>query len=278
MKRIGIDLGGTTVKGALFTDGEIGAEVSLPTPSKSGGVALLEALFTAVEALGLDGVEQIGLSSAGNIHPEEGVCVYATDNLRGWTGMPIKREMEARFRIPCKVENDAVCALLGELRFYPEARNVTMLTFGTGVGGASLVNGTVLRGRAFDAGRWGHLCLVPGGRKCSCGRRGCAEAYLSATALYRNGKRKVPVLASCAELFERFARGEGAAEAVLSDFGRRLNELLLAIRTVLSPELILLGGGVMGSQDIVTQLLDEKEDVRFARLGSRAGVYGAAGL
>ena len=275
MSKLAIDLGGTTIKGALFHGGEIVREHAVPTRGSEGRAAIFSALCSLIDELKAVDSDFIGVSSAGNIDAATCVSVYASDNLLGWTGMRLKEELETRYGVPCRVDNDAVCALKGELRFYPRLRNVTMLTFGTGVGGASLQGGAFLRGTKFDAARWGHVCLNAEGRACNCGKRGCAEAYLSATALLKRGRELIPELASCKELFERYAAGDENARGVLKEFGVYLNALLDTVRTVLAPELILLGGGVAASEEIFLELIREKSDVAFARLGNRAGIYGA---
>ena len=275
MKKIGVDLGGTTIKGALINGDKIIKSGSEPTRGKEGRGAIFEALFTLIDSLFEEGVSLIGVSSAGNIDPATGTCVYATDNLMGWTGADIRGEVEKRYHVPCKADNDAVCALKGELTFYPNIKNATMLTFGTGVGGASLVNGQILRGANFDAARWGHLVLVPEGRACNCGKRGCAESYLSATALVGRGKESIPDLKDCKHLFALAKEGNPKAQEVLKEFGRYLNLLLDNIRTALAPECIILGGGVAKSEDAFLKLLTKKDDVCFARLGDMAGVFGA---
>ena len=276
MKKIGVDLGGTTIKGALIgEDNEIIKSSSVPTRGKEGRDAIFEALFSLIDELKAEDAELIGISSAGNIDPERGICVYATDNLTGWTGTDIRGAVERRYSVPCKVDNDAVCALKGELTFYPHIENATMLTFGTGVGGASLVNGSILRGKNFDAARWGHVVLEPNGRACNCGKAGCAESYLSATALVKRGRERIPELEDCKQLFLLEKEGNAEAGAVIEEFGRYLNLLLDNIRTSLAPERIILGGGVAKSEDTFLKLLTKKSDVCFAKLGNLAGVYGA---
>lgn len=275
MKEIGVDIGGTTIKGSLFENGKITKEANSPTHGKEGREKILESLFGVIGSLIGKDVSHIGISSAGNIDPERGVCVYATDNLLGWSGLDVKTTVQNKFGTDCSVDNDAVCALKGELTAYPDAQNVTMLTFGTGLGGASLINGKILRGKNFDAGRWGHFCLVKNGRKCNCGKRGCAETYLSATALLKDGRKKIKNLTSCKELFERAAGGDERAKAVLEKFGENLNLLLDDIRTAIAPDLIILGGGVAQSEALISDLIAKKDDIAFARLGNRAGMIGA---
>lgn len=274
--KLGIDIGGTTIKGALIEgDREIVAERSVPTHGAEGREAIFSSLFSLIDSLMSDEVSFLGISSAGNIDPDRGICVYATDNLMGWTGADLAGELGRRYRLPCRADNDAVCALKGELLFCPEAKDVTMLTFGTGVGGASLVGGSIVRGKDFGAGRWGHVILEPHGRRCSCGRQGCAESYLSATALLKRGRELIPSLESCRELFLLCSAGNREAERVIEEFGQYLDLLLCDIRTALSPEKIILGGGVMGSREIVLEHITDASDIAFAKLGNHAGVIGA---
>lgn len=274
--KLGIDVGGTTVKGALFDGLNFIREYEAPTCGKEGREAIFSAIFSVADELvkGAD-AEFIGVSCAGNIDPYRGVCVYATENLMGWTGADVKGVLEARYHLPVRVDNDAICALKGELLFYPHAKDVTMLTFGTGVGGASLRGGEIVRGEKFDGARWGHVTLVEGGRRCSCGKCGCAESYLSATALVARGREEIPSLSSAKQLFELYAAGNGAAQAVLHEFGGYLNRLLELIRAEMRPEHILLGGGMAQSEEIILSLIEEKQDVAFARLKNRAGIVGA---
>ncbi len=275
--KIGIDIGGTTVKGALFDGAELVSEREAPTRGREGREAIFSSLFSVIEALLQEGknVSLLGVSSAGNIDPVRGVCVYATENLMGWTGVDLKGTLEARYRLPVTVDNDAVCALKAELLFYPGLKNVTMLTFGTGVGGASLIGGKIVRGEHFDGARWGHVTLVEGGRRCSCGKLGCAESYLSATALLARGREKLPLLSDVKELFGLYAAGNAQAHAVLDEFGGYLNRLLGVIRAQAHPEVIILGGGMAQSEEIILSLIENKSDVAFARLKNRAGVVGA---
>lgn len=281
MLKCGIDIGGTTIKGALFKDGDAVPVKRFSTETKGnmGRTAILKQLFSVIDALKDESLGFIGISSAGNIDPNKGKCVYATDNLSGWTGTEIKKIVEERYSLPCKVDNDAVCALKGELVFHKDLKDVTMLTFGTGVGGASLVGGAVLRGKDFAGGRWGHFCLEPNGIPCNCGKNGCAEVYLSGTALLKEGKTKLPLLRDTKELFDLYREGNESAKKIIEKFGVYLSRLLLEIKTILAPELIVLGGGVMKSEDVICALLRETDEtVTFAKLGNLAGAYGAANL
>lgn len=275
MKKIGIDIGGTTIKGCLFCGDEIETKSSVPTEGKKGREFILNALFRLTDMLFTPDTEIIGISSAGNIDPVSGVCVYATDNLKGWSGFDIKTAVEERYGVRCLADNDAVCALKGELTLYPECENAAMLTFGTGVGGAALANGKILRGKNFGAARFGHFSLSLNGRKCNCGKRGCSETYVSASALLKDGRKAIKNLSDCEELFELYRKNDPRAVKTIEKFGGYLNLLLDQVRAAIAPEIIILGGGLVGSSDVIGSLIKDVSDVRFARLGNLAGAYGA---
>lgn len=135
MLKIGIDIGGTTIKGALFDGAKILEEQSAPTYGGEGREAILRQLFEVADSLQAEKASFIGVSSAGNIDPASGRCVYATDNLKGWTGTEIVREMEERYSVVCRADNDAVWRFgSGNFPCGEAPKDVTLLTFGTGVG------------------------------------------------------------------------------------------------------------------------------------------------
>lgn len=272
--RIGADIGGTTIKGALFDGETILAKESVPTMGQSGREVILSQLYTLLDRLYQKDVTFIGISSAGNIDPRSGKCVYATDNLRGWTGTEIASSVRARYHTECRADNDAVCALLGETAG-DTSKDVTMLTFGTGVGGASIVNGKVLRGEHFDAARWGHFVLYPQGRLCNCGKRGCAEQYLSAMAFLKDARRRGMDVQSCEEIVEKYLAGDGTAKKAMEKYVADLHLLLENIRTAIAPQRIVLGGGLMNAWDVFGSCRKMPPYAERARLGGDAGIYGA---
>lgn len=275
MCKIGIDIGGTSVKGILVEGNNIIKTASSPTNAKSGRKGIETAMFSVIEQLMCDGVTLIGVSSAGNINPYTGVCVYATDNLPEWTDYPIKTSVEAKFKIPCVGDNDAICALKAEIANYNDCQNAVMITFGTGIGGAVLSGGKIIRGKNFDGGRLGHMILVPDGKKCNCGKTGCAEAYLSCTALNYEGKKLIPSLSGVKELFRLYESGNQNAVTVLKRFSFYLNIFLDNVRTAYAPEVIILGGGLSKDKEILLSLIDNKSDITFAKFGNNAGALGS---
>lgn len=275
MLKIGVDIGGTNIKGILVDeDNKILKSTSKPTNGKVGRETIKKSLFEVIDFLFCNDVKLIGVSSAGNIDPNTGVCVYATDNLKGWTGYDIKSDLENKYSVKTIVDNDAVCALKAELDNYPDAENVVMITFGTGIGGAVMSGGKIIRGKNFDGGRLGHIVLVPGGRPCNCGKLGCAETYLSCTALKTQADKKSKTN-GVRELFDLYRLGNENAIEVLKEFSYYLNIFLDNIRTAYSPEYIILGGGLAANDKILLSLINDKTGVEIAKYANQAGALGA---
>lgn len=269
---IGIDLGGTSVKGGLFVGGTLKKSDSVPTNAKKGRDAIFASIDHLISKLGIDGVQRIGLVSAGDIDPVKGVCTYSK-NLRGWSGAEIKKTLTDKYHLPVAVDNDAIGALVGEASYYPDILNVTMLTFGTGVGGACLIDGAISRDPQYA---WGHRVLHENGIPCSCGRKGCAECYLSAGALFSMASAAYERSVNSFELMDYCRKGDEKAVAVMTHFCTDLNALMNLILKETPTQLIILGGGLMGAKDVFEKFITiDKNKYRFARLGNAAGIIGA---
>jgi glucokinase len=276
MSVIALDLGGTALKGALFQNKIVKKRILIPSNGSVSSSAIFAALKQAVETLDDGNVERIGLVSAGTIDPEKGVCTYATENLKGWTGFPIKAKLERAFPYPVYVDNDAIGALIGEASLLKDPSDVTMLTFGTGVGGASFIHGILDRS---DKTRWGHYPLHPEGRLCSCGKKGCAEAYLSANALFLSAKELIPRLKGTRELMKLYGANDPRAIKVLEAYREDLLLFLEKIEEEIHPKTLILGGGLMDARDVFEPLVkDARVPIIFAQLGNEAGLEGARRL
>jgi len=273
-KVIGIDLGGTRVKAGLFYDGYLKKSVKNPSNADVSREAIIEAIRKCIDELWEDGVEQIGIVSAGDIDYVHGVCTLSF-NLKGWTGCPIKAIFEEHYHVPVFVENDAIGALLGELTLLPHEANATMLTFGTGVGGASVIEGRLSRSEKTT---WGHVVLIPNGNLCVCGKKGCVESYLSAPALLKMAQETIPSLTSTAELDQLYRAGKSEAVAIAKHYGQYLNLLLEKIGNETHPDILILGGGLMAAKMMRDIITIPKDHYVFAQLGNLAGVVGAASL
>ena len=231
MYRIGIDLGGTNIAAGVVDEGQhIVAEVSLPTgaerPAEAVVADICRAAEKAMEKAGITAAHcaSVGIGSPGTCDSANGVVVRAY-NL-GWFNVPVCSMVTARLGLPCHLSNDANCAALAETVAGGAVgcRNMILITLGTGVGGGIVADGQLLEGVGGTGAEVGHTVLVLDGEDCTCGRKGCWEAYASATALIRQGKRAAAaqpesLLAGYGEgltgkdVFDAAAAGDAAAQA-----------------------------------------------------------------
>lgn len=291
MKVIGIDIGGTSMKGIVVDEsGRLLGQGKIATEAKQGQERILGNLTALVRDLQADheNIRGIGIGTAGRVNVRTGEIVYATDNLPGWQGTNVAAVIEAAFRLPVFVDNDANTALVGEawLGAGRQAQDLVMLTLGTGVGGANMIRGELYRGADWNGGEWGHTVLVPGGRLCNCGLHGCIEQYLSGTALVKLASEATGhSYASGVEVLDDYMKGKPEVTTVLKQFAVHLAVVVNNIHVGLNPEAILIGGGLIDSKTIWWSLLLEamdgmrlQADVRPAELGNEAGAIGAAKL
>lgn len=308
---IGIDLGGTFIKGGIVNEhGDILVSDKTPTEVEKGaqGVAanianLAKALLEKAN-LELSAVEGLGIGSPGMIDSNGGNVVYA--NNLGWENFRICEELSHLLGgIKVKIGNDANVAALGEVKF-GAARNynsAVMITLGTGVGGGIVIDGKLVEGNMGAGAELGHMVIVRGGEQCSCGRKGCFEAYSSATALIRDTKRAMEAHPDskmwecgsldmvCGKTVFDYAPVDPYAKAVVDSYIEHLACGLVNYANVFRPEAILLGGGVCAQGDnliVPLQKLVDKEiyagdkgprvPILIAELENSAGLLGAAAL
>lgn len=318
MYRIGIDLGGTNIAGGLVNEKyEIVRKESIPTCAAErspeeivAAIADLCRRLAADEDLTLSEIEAIGIASPGIANHDAGVVEYANnlpfrrfpicDLLRRATGV---KEVH--------VENDANAAAFGEA-VAGAARGTkksVMITLGTGVGGGIIIDGKVYSGFNYAGGELGHMVIEKGGAQCSCGRRGCWEAYSSATALIRMTKEKMEecrltgrktALTEIAETkgkvsgktaFDAMRAGDAAGKEVVDAYISYLATGLANMVNIFQPEVISIGGGISNEKEnllapLIPLVRKEQygggivESVRIciAELGNDAGIIGAAFL
>ena len=192
--RVGIDLGGTNIAAGLVDENmNILCQMSVPTLSERPYQEIVRDMAVLVRGLvnmgniSMDEVESVGIGSPGTPEKETGNILYS--NNLGWYDVPLLPELAKYIPVPLKVDNDANCAALGE--FLAGAakgcKSAVMITLGTGVGGGIVLDGQIYDGVNHAGAEIGHTVIVSGGELCTCGRRGCWEAYASATALIRMG-------------------------------------------------------------------------------------------
>jgi glucokinase len=263
---VGIDIGGTKIAaGVIDSKGNILAREQLATPQ--GGENIAAAVAWMLGQLDADGGTTVGVAVPGYVSTDHRSVANAANlalkeaRLADW--------IEERADVRAVVLNDANAALWAEFRFGAArgVSNVAMLTVGTGIGGGLLVNGQLVSGAHGWAGEAGHMTVVPDGRPCGCGSRGCLDRYASGTALGHTA----------------------ASEADFAELGHWLGYGLSQVAMLLDPDLFLLGGGVSAAGAALTDptelrlagLLAERgreqtPPVRLAQLGPDAGFIGAA--
>lgn len=297
---IGIDLGGTkTAIGAVKADGTRLADRVVPTQSGLGPKNLLTEIAGVVQALirelGLGAPAGVGLAVAGRADAQ-GTLSFAP-NL-GWRNVPLEAMAQETIGSPVCILNDASAALLGEawLGAARGARNVVMLTLGTGVGGGILTAGKLLLGAHGFAGEVGHMTLDPSGPRCACGRRGCLEALFSGTGLVRRvqdalqaGQKSSLQEGSsftARDVLSAARSGDPLAKSVVQRGIAALGQALGILSVAIDPAMIVLGGGMsaMGEELIrpLKAVLESEDlgggsaEIRLAALGNDAGFLGAA--
>lgn len=305
----GIDIGGTKIAGAVVDSaGTVLAESRVVSPA-TDPQAVEAAVATLVGELSRDHeVQAVGIGAAGYIASDRETVLFAPNI--AWRNEPLGADVSRLIGLPVVVENDANAAAWGEFR-YGAGRDVEeqlMVTVGTGVGGGVIANGQLLRGAFGVAAEIGHLCIVPDGRQCGCGNRGCLEQYGSGTALVRETREAVAASSLLARDLVQRAGSDPAAitgpmitEAALDGdrfaieqferLGTWLGHGIASLVAVLDPAVIVIGGGVSEAGALLLDPLRtsfEKEltgrgfrpvaEIRLAELGNRAGVIGAADL
>lgn len=295
MPAVGVDIGaGKILAGRVDESGEVQDSHRLVTPLRDAS-ALVEAVVGLVTRLGCGG--PVGVGVAGLV-TETGKLRYGP-NL-GVERLPLRALLEDELSVPVVVCNDAEAALWAEAAVgaAKRARNVAMLTLGTGVGGAVLDTGRFVRGHGFG-GELGHLIIDDGGLPCGCGSMGCLEAYASGTAIGKRAHERLQATSASSVLrdtdFDEIdvscaaREGDAFAVDVLREAGRWLGVGITSIVNAFDPELVVLGGGVT---DAVGQILippanevmrtrlmgahlRRPPDLVTAVLGDNAGMIGA---
>lgn len=304
---IGIDIGGTKIAGAVVSEsGEILAERRVATEAGNSD-AIVDAVVDMVTSLS-HGREIIaaGVAAPGFIDSDQST-VYYTPNI-AWRNEPLRDRLTSRLGIDVTIDNDANAAGWAEFRFGAGrgVRDMTMLTIGTGVGGAIVSEGRLFRGGFGAGGELGHMRLIPDGLPCGCGARGCIEQYGSGRALLRfageiadaggvglalaearreNGALDGTVVGGL------IAAGDPGARLALEQLGHGLGQACASLSAVLDPEIFVFGGGVAIAGDLLLDPIREAyrqhlpargyhPEPRFviAELVNDAGVVGAADL
>jgi len=320
--RVGVDLGGTKMLVALENEkGEILKSEKFPVDANAGPAGILRDLLIKVTEyfqVSSEDIQGLGFCMAGYYDWEKGTML-GSPNLPGWENYPLRRQLEDLLKCPVVVENDANAAVWGEYCFNAGqeqeqslrqgAKNIMLITIGTGIGCAVVADGRLLRGARGLAGEIGHLPILPrGGVLCGCGNYGCLETLASGTAMAREGlaqamSGKKTVLQEMAieaeakgsrlqtiHVFEAARQGDVCALEVIDTAAYYLGQGLAAAVHLFDPEMVLIGGGVAGQGEILFAPLGQyfsemlippfrgRVALLPAKLGEEAGVRGILGL
>lgn len=273
---IGIDIGGTRLRAARVVDGRIEARATAPsTPDPR---VVLDRVIALAREITRPDTMAIGLGVPGQVHAVSRRVL--SGGYVNFAGIDVAGEVEAATGLPVTIENDATMALLGEAAHGAARglRNVVMLTIGTGIGGAILNGGHILRG-AGAAGQLGHLCVDPEGRACVCGRVGCVETVSSGTAFAMHlAEAGLPPGTRAEELL---TRDDAVARRVIIAWAAPLRAAIDSLVSTCNPDCVVIGGGAGQAAFAALATVPARgvwysAPVLAATLGDDAGVIGAA--
>ncbi len=283
---LGIDLGGTAIKlGRFLEDGTCLQSLSLPTPQPALPIAVFETLMQGIHSLKTDHCIAIGIGTPGPSDKTGRIAKLAI-NLPEWVNIPLADCVEKETNLPTTLSNDANCAGLGEAWLGAGRRfqNFILLTLGTGVGGAVFLNGELFTGLQGAGGELGLISINFDGPICNSGNRGSLEQYVSLQGIRRETGKEGLELAELAE------KGDPEALAFWQHYGQLLGVGVANLVYILTPEAVILGGGLSASAKfflpaMVTELNQrvlspsrENLAIAVAELGNNAGMLGAAKL
>jgi glucokinase len=291
---LAVDVGGTRTRAALVNaEGRVMHRQSLATPADQGAKAVVAAIASACRAVmaecgAIPGLK-LGLCAPGPIDARRGLAL-ATPTIRGFTNFPLRQAVEDALGLSVTIENDGPCAALGEWTCGAGqgCDDFVYVTISTGIGGGIVSEGRLLRGRLGLAGHIGHIPIKSdGGAICFCGQPGCWEAEASGSAL--QVKARAAGFEGLGDAFSRAAAGEDRGLAFADAAATDIALGLAAVIHVLSPERIVIGGGVGNALPVLGPMLRRYVDARVlppfrgvailpAALGDDSGLAGAAQL
>lgn len=311
MYRIGVDLGGTNIVAGVVDEfykivAKAKRKTACPRPAGEILADIAACVNEAVKTAGItmDEVKSIGIGTPGSVNKRMGIIEYA--NNLGFDKVPARDILLKYFDKPIYIENDANCAALGEAVAGAggNVENFVAITLGTGVGSGIIVNGKIVNGCNDAAGEMGHSVIVVDGEPCTCGRKGCWEAYSSATALVRQTKaameeNKASLMWEVVDgdiskvngrtAFDAMRKGDTAAKQVVDTYIRYLAAGVTNVVNTFQPDVLCIGGGIgCEGEPLLAPVREYVAKERYsihcgkqtqicsAVLGNDAGVIGAA--
>lgn len=310
---VGIDLGGTNIVAGVVDENyniitKASVKTNRPRPAKEiaddMGKVALQAIANA--NLSVDDIEWVGIGTPGIANSKDGIIEYS-NNLE-FKDVPIVKYIQEHIQKPVYVENDANAAAYGEyVAGAGKGHNsLVCITLGTGVGGGVVIDGKILTGFNYAGAELGHMVIEVDGVQCSCGRKGCFEAYSSATGLIRMTKeamdkdsessmwtlvRERNNKVSARISYDAMRLGDKSANEVVDKYTKYLASGLTNVINIFQPEVLCIGGGVCNegdallnpvkeliSKEVYTKNSAKNTEIVIAKLGNDAGIIGAAFL
>ncbi|MEH7122609.1 ROK family protein [Bacillus sp. JJ1532] len=288
MKILAIDIGGTSIKiGLCNKHGHFEVMKEYETKVRNSEGNLVEKLINLISEF--HEFDAIGISTAGLVNSEEGY-IYSSENIPDLSGVNVKDILEKEFSIPVLVENDVNAAALGE-KYFGVGKGLNdflCLTYGTGIGGAIVLESKLYKGNKGIAAEFGHMITHPQGHKCGCGRLGCYETYASTSALVKKAKKINKDYLNGRIIFAEENQKDPKLAKVIQDWTFEVALGLTSLIHIFDPPAIIIGGGVMEQEHLIKKIsmkvkeliMENYSDVSIikASLGNKAGIYGAASL
>lgn len=294
--RIGIDMGSAWTRvGLVDVHQKLLASAEIPTDASCEPGKAIQKIAEAALALleqqkiPMDQCVGAGIGVPGTIDRKAGIVRYS-NNIH-WEQVKLKEQMGAWLPIPISIANNADCAAFGETvaGVGKECQDVVMLTIGAGVGGGIILDGEIYQGKGIGGSELGHMVIVEDGKDCTCGRKGCLEAYASLTALQKAAEAATRQNLTPEEIFRGAAQGSQALRKVTEDYTRKLGTGIVNIVNIFRPQLVILGGSISAWGGVLLKPLQEQikkdcfggkqgeiPEIEMAALGKEAGMIGAA--
>ena len=309
---VGIDLGGTNIVAGVVDEeyriiAKASTKTNCPRPEKEIADDMARMAVEAVKNadLTMDQIEWIGVGTPGIANSEKGIIEYS--NNLGFKNTPMVKYIQETIDKPVFIENDANAAAYGEFvaGAAKGARNAVCITLGTGVGGGIIIDGKIYSGSNFAGAEIGHTVIEVDGAQCSCGRKGCFEAYSSATGLIRMTREAIAEHPDCIMAqsekekgkvtartsFDCMRAGDKYAKAVVDKYIKYLAAGITNTINIFQPDILCIGGGVCNEGDplllpmkelvakeVYTRNSEKNCEIVIAKLGNDAGIIGAAFL
>ena len=309
---VGIDLGGTNIVAGVVDEeyniiAKASTKTNCPRPEKEIADDMARMALEAVKnaKLTIDDIEWIGVGTPGIANSATGIIEYS--NNLGFKNTPMVKYIQETIDKPVFIENDANAAAYGEFvaGAAKGAKNAVCITLGTGVGGGIIIDGRIYSGSNFAGAEIGHTVIEVDGAQCSCGRKGCFEAYSSATGLIRMTKEAIAEHPDCIMAqsekekgkvtartsFDCMRAGDKYAKAVVDKYIKYLAAGITNTINIFQPDVLCIGGGVCNEGDplllpvkelvkneVYTRNSEKNTEIVIAKLGNDAGIIGAAFL